>query len=122
MTTKRMKRAMSLATVLLVGGAMGAAMADDPKTQEGGMDKLAERESSQPVNDTWITTKVKTSLLANDDVSGLQLNVETVEGVVTLTGDADSQAEVDRAVAVAKGIEGVVRVDGSGIKVRGNTE
>ena len=37
--------------------------------------------------------------------------------MVSLTGDVDTQAEADRAVAVAKGIKGVTRVDSSGIKV-----
>jgi len=44
-----------------------------------------------------------------------------VEGVVTLRGDVENQAEADRAEAVAKGIKGVKRVDASGIRVRGNT-
>lgn len=107
-----------IATVAVLAGAMGAAIANDPnKPQQGGMDKATERESSQPVDDTWITTKVKADLLATKDVPGLELNVETVEGVVSLTGEVDSQAEADRAVAVAKGIEGVKRVDASGIRI-----
>ena len=115
---KRMNAARILAASLLAG-AVGLAMANDPAAQEdtGGKDKMLERESSQPVDDTWITTKVKADLLATSDVSGLELNVETVEGVVSLTGDVDTQAEADRAVAVAKGIKGVTRVDSSGIKV-----
>ncbi len=74
-------------------------------------------QSSQPGSDTWITTKVKADLLATEDVSGLDLKVETVNGVVSLSGAVSSQAEKDRAVAVAKGIKGVTRVDASGIRV-----
>lgn len=116
---KRMNATRILAASLLAG-AVGLAMANDPAAQEdtGGKDKMMERESGQPVDDAWITTKVKADLLATEDVSGLQLNVETVEGVVSLSGEVDSQAEADRAVAVAKGIKGVSRVDASGIKVR----
>ena len=103
----------------LLAGVVGVAMAGDPVAQDtGGKDKMLERESGKPVDDTWITTKVKADLLATEDVSGLALNVETVEGVVSLSGEVDSQAEADRAVAVAKGIKGVTRVDASGIKVR----
>lgn len=104
--------------VALLAGAIGTAMANDPKAQEDGRDKITERESAQPMDDTWITTKVKADLLATEDVSGLALNVETVNGVVSLSGSVDSQAEADRAVGVARGIEGVKRVDGSGIAVR----
>lgn len=75
--------------------------------------------SEQPVGDTWITTKVKASMLANQDVPGLDISVETINGVVHLTGEVDTQAEADRAVAVAGDIEGVTRVDASGIAVRG---
>ena len=76
-------------------------------------------ESEQPVGDTWITTKVKSSLLANQDVSGLDISVETVNGVVSLSGEVDTQAEADRAVAIAGDIEGVTRVDSSGITIGG---
>src|SRR5690606_15544843 len=65
------------------------------------------RNSDQPVDDTWITTKVKSSLLADSDVAGLDINVETVNGVVTLTGEVDQQAQVEHATRIARGIEGV---------------
>jgi len=107
--------------IALLAGAVGTAVADERKAQDRGDRGVMERESSQPVDDTWITTKVKADLLATRDVPGLELNVETVEGVVTLRGDVENQAEADRAEAVAKGIKGVKRVDASGIRVRGNT-
>ena len=107
--------------IALLAGAVGTAVADERKVQDRGDRGVMERESSQPVDDTWITTKVKADLLATRDVPGLELNVETVEGVVTLRGDVENQAEADRAEAVAKGIKGVKRVDASGIRVRGNT-
>ena len=103
--------------VALMAGTTGTALAAQGH-QDGGRDKITERESAPPVDDTWITTKVKADLLATEDVSGLALNVETVNGVVSLSGEVDSRAEADRAVKVAGGIEGVKRVDGSGIKVR----
>ncbi|NLG60477.1 MAG: BON domain-containing protein [Gammaproteobacteria bacterium] len=67
-------------------------------------------DSDQPVDDTWITTKVKSSLLADTDVSGLEINVETVNGVVTLSGQVDEQMQIDRATAIARDIEGVTEV------------
>jgi len=117
MSSTRARTSLRVLAVALLAGAVGTAMADNPDTKEREDRKMTERESSQPVDDTWITTKVKADLLATSDVSGLELNVETVEGVVSLTGDVDTQAEADRAVAVAKGIKGVSRVDSSGIKV-----
>lgn len=81
---------------------------------------MQEQESVQPGSDTWITTKVKADLLATKDISGLEIKVETVNGVVTLSGDIDSRAEADKAVAVAKGIKGVSRVDNR-LVVRGSS-
>lgn len=78
-----------------------------------------EAESDQPASDTWITTKVKAELLADRDVSGLDIKVETVNGVVTLSGQVESQAQIDRATALARGIKGVTNVDASGLSVAG---
>lgn len=74
-------------------------------------------ESKKPVTDTWITTKVKADLLATDNVAGTDVKVETKNGIVTLTGAVATQAEHDKAVAVAKGIEGVKSVKSTGLKV-----
>lgn len=73
--------------------------------------------SEQPASDTWITTKVKADLLATEDVSGLDIKVETVNGVVTLSGRVDSQAQIDKAVSVTRAIKGVGKVDSKGLKV-----
>ena len=63
------------------------------------------------IADTAITAKVKTAFLADADVKGLQVEVDTRDGVVTLSGTLDKAANVDRAAAIAKGIEGVKSVD-----------
>lgn len=60
--------------------------------------------------DSWITTKVKSELLADKQVSGTHISVKTYEGVVTLGGTAKSQEEADRAVKDAEGIKGVKSV------------
>ncbi|WP_238333485.1 BON domain-containing protein [Luteimonas marina] len=73
--------------------------------------------SDQPVDDTWITTKVKSSLLAESDVSGLDINVDTLNGEVTLRGQVESQAQVDTATRIAREIKGVTHVDTSGLTV-----
>ena len=74
-----------------------------------------ETDSEQPVTDTWITTKVKTELATTDGVSSMDINVETVNGVVTLTGVLDSQMAIDKAVAAAQSVKGVKSVDSSGL-------
>jgi osmotically-inducible protein OsmY len=62
-------------------------------------------------SDSWITTEVKSKLVADKQVSGTAIHVNTYEGVVTLTGKAKSQDEANRAVEDAKNIKGVKSVE-----------
>ncbi|WP_374013242.1 BON domain-containing protein [Pseudoxanthomonas koreensis] len=109
------KNAPILAAALAAFVFSGAAMADDHNKPD--KKAAAEADSSQPINDTWITTKVKSSLLADEDVSGTKLEVDTVNGVVFLTGTAESQAQVDEAKRIATDIDGVSRVDTARVKL-----
>lgn len=105
------------ASLMLIGG---TAIANDPPQADhttADHSAMADESSDQPINDTWITTKVKSSLLTDSDVSGLDVSVETTNGVVTLSGDVESQAQVDRAVQIAQDIEGVTRVDATALVV-----
>ena len=112
--TTRIQNGTLMATALSLLLAGGHAIAnDDPKTHAD----HAAGDSDQPVDDTWITTKVKASLLADEDVAGLQIDVETVNGVVTLRGDVASQMQVDEAKRIAADIKGVTDVDASGLSV-----
>ena len=77
-------------------------------------------DSEQPGTDTWITTKVKSSLLADSDVSGLDIEVETVNGVVTLSGQVDQQMQIDEATRIAREIEGVTDVRTTALTVGAN--
>jgi hyperosmotically inducible periplasmic protein len=62
------------------------------------------------IDDSTITTKVKSALLADPDVKGLDIKVETNKGEVQLSGFVDSQTQIDRAISVARGVEGVKNV------------
>jgi hyperosmotically inducible protein len=54
---------------------------------------------------------VKSALLAEQGVNGTAINVDTMQGNVTLTGRVPDQSQAERAVQVARGIEGVKAVD-----------
>ena len=62
------------------------------------------------VDDSAITTKVKTSILGDSELKVMQINVETFKGVVQLSGFVDSHKSATKAVEVAKGVNGVVSV------------
>jgi hyperosmotically inducible protein len=70
------------------------------------------------VTDTWITTKVKTELATTDGVKSTDIDVKTVNGVVTLTGTLDTDVSVKKAIAAAESVKGVQKVDHSGLKSR----
>jgi osmotically-inducible protein OsmY len=61
----------------------------------------------ETIDDATITARVKTTLLNDPDVAGLRIDVDTFNGVVTLSGGVKSAAERDKAVAVARRVGGV---------------
>lgn len=115
--TTRNLLAASLALGMLVGTSSVMAKTPPKSTEATPMTHADTHESAEPVTDSWITTKVKTDLLTSKNVPGTEVKVETVNGVVTLTGAVASQAEHDKAVRVTEGIKGVKRVDATGLKV-----
>lgn len=68
-------------------------------------------------SDTAITTKVKASLFKEPDLKSLGIHVETEKGVVMLSGFVENKAEADKAIKVAKEVDGVKSVK-SAIKVK----
>ena len=62
------------------------------------------------VDDSVITAKVKTAILNDATLKVNEINVETFKGVVQLSGFVRSQADIDKAVQVARGIAGVKSV------------
>jgi len=59
------------------------------------------------VSDSWLTSKTKIALFADERVKGRQVNVETMNGTVLLRGKVDSDAAKTAAESVAKGVDGV---------------
>jgi len=57
-----------------------------------------------------ITTKVKAAIFNDSTLKVNEINVETFKGVVQLSGFVRSQADIDKAVQVARGITGVKSV------------
>jgi hyperosmotically inducible protein len=83
---------------------------------QGKMDKAQDKakETTQEVkgvaSDSWITSKAKIALFADDRVKGREVSVETKQGVVHLRGKVESPEAKEAAGEVAKGIEGVKNV------------
>ncbi|MBG6219260.1 MULTISPECIES: BON domain-containing protein [unclassified Janthinobacterium] len=62
------------------------------------------------VEDSVITTKIKADLVKDNDLKALDVHVETMNGVVMLSGFVPSQAQVKKAADLARGVEGVTDV------------
>jgi len=67
-------------------------------------------QTGEVASDSWITTKVKSDLAVEKDVSATDIHVKTYEGVVTLSGTVSNKTEADRAERIAKDIQGVKSV------------
>ncbi|MBW2246943.1 MAG: BON domain-containing protein [Deltaproteobacteria bacterium] len=70
-----------------------------------------ERESAgEYVDDSVITTKVKSLLAADDFLKSFKISVETFKGTVQLSGFVASQKAVDKAGEIARSVKGVTSV------------
>jgi hyperosmotically inducible periplasmic protein len=85
------------------------------KTEATARDVKAKTENAadktgEALTDAAITSAVKTKFLAEPGVSGLNINVDTDNHIVTLTGMVKSKAEADKAMTIARETKGVRRV------------
>jgi osmotically-inducible protein OsmY len=108
----------SLSTVALLGAVACtprdredvSKSAKDTATEVRQATEVAANKAEKAIDDTMITAKVKSALLADSTVKGMNINVDTVGGTVTLSGSAKSQAERSQAEALASSVEGVRNV------------
>jgi osmotically-inducible protein OsmY len=66
--------------------------------------------TGQYVDDSVITAKVKAAILHEPGLKVAEINVETFKGIVQLSGFVSSQADMDKAVEIARGVGGVKSV------------
>jgi len=106
-----------LATTLVIGALIlpvaGYSAEDISKDKPSVTEKVKES-----VGDAVITTKIKAEFAKDKQVSALNIKVDTDgKGAVTLSGNAKSKAEADKAVKIARDTKGVTSVK-SAIKVQ----
>lgn len=81
------------------------------KTPETGASPTPTTTVGTEIDDTVVTAAVKSALLADADVKSFDLKVETRKGEVQMSGFVENQAQIDRAIVVARGVSGVKVVD-----------
>lgn len=114
---KRELSAIALGMALVFGGAATSFAAKTTDTTAPTSD-TSPNPSQHPVADSWITTKVKSKLATTEGIKSGDIDVTTKNGIVTLSGNVASKAQVQKAVAVAKDTKGVRQVDSSALKSR----
>jgi osmotically-inducible protein OsmY len=63
------------------------------------------------VDDSWITSKVKSEMIADKSVKARDISVNTKKGVVTLTGNTATWDESNKAAEIARSVKGVHSVE-----------
>ena len=103
-------------------------LATPPQSSTGPMEKMGQKidqaaertkeqaakateKAGQALEDGKITASVKANILAEPGLKVLMIDVDTKDGKVTLTGSADSAANVQRAEQIASSVQGVKSVD-----------
>jgi osmotically-inducible protein OsmY len=95
---KQLKRFSAFFGVVLLAGILGCAATSK---KEG---------TAEYVDDSAITTKVKSAMVGSSGLKSTDINVETFKGVVQLSGFVNSEAQRAQAVKVAQGVSGVKSV------------
>lgn len=99
--------------LLLAVGVLAVAMAGCSSNQERGGAERAGATAGRVIDDSVITGKVKSALIADSTTKAYQIEVETYQGTVQLSGFVDSAEARRRAVEVARNVEGVKNVKNS---------
>lgn len=124
---KFLRTSVSIAAVCLLGLSLSACdnndnlTANPPRIEEPMNNAQENTRNTLPgttndnASDAWITAKVKTELLADDISKGFDIEVNTVEGVVSLDGKVKDAESVMHVQQIVRDIEGVIQVDASGL-------
>src|SRR5215475_7398172 len=105
MDRSRVVIGITVAALIAYAGMPAQAQSTTDKTNRMGQETKSELNDT--LSDTWITSKTKIALFADDRVKGSQVHVETQNGTVMLRGKVDDTQAKSSAEEITKGIEGV---------------
>ncbi len=129
MNTKRTLATLISASLLTLA-AVPVALAGEPQPavdQASDQTTLAMQDATKPdskmkkaadnatgvVSDNWIQAKLEAAFMADDNLSSFAIDTQVIDGVATLTGSVESQADSDHATKVAMSIKGITDVENS---------
>lgn len=95
---KQLKYISTFILALMLATVLGCA---STPTQEG---------TGEYIDDSVITTKIKAAVLNEPSLKSAEINVETFKGTVQLSGFVSTEADIQKAVEVARSVKGVESV------------
>lgn len=111
--TRKSALAAALLAAALLGSAIPAIAADTPAMAASNATTKAE----EVISDSWITTKVKSEILAHSVAKAFKVGVKTKHGMVTLDGKLPNKDAVELVKMIAEKVKGVKGVDTSALLV-----
>jgi hyperosmotically inducible protein len=104
---------------LLMTGTVALAQATPakPGTQQKPATGQEDRSLAKAISDSWITMKIHSEFIPEDALEGSDIDVDTRNGVVTLSGTVPSEAARKRAVEIARTTDGVKSVNDSALRI-----
>jgi hyperosmotically inducible protein len=100
----------TMAVILMALIAAAPLTAGAADTADKAKAQTTTQEAKTMVTDSWVTSKTKIALFADERVKGTQVSVDTTKGVVHLRGKVDSADAKSAAGDIAKSVEGVKSV------------
>lgn len=101
----------------LIATSLGLASASAETAAAAAENKQAVAETKQVISDSWITTKVKSEILADSASKGYVVHVKTTHGAVVLKGALANENAIAHIKSIAEKIEGVSSVDTTALKI-----
>ena len=105
--------------IVLAALATGAFVAHAAASDAPSAPERAASKAEAAVSDSWITTKVKSEILANSVSKAFKVSVTTQHGAVALKGKLPSQDAIDLVKMIAEMVKGVQSVDTVGLAIAG---
>lgn len=110
---KQLKTITKISLAVVFTAMLGCASTSqkEPTTTDKANTSESSKESAgEYLDDSVITTRVKTAVFNEPTLKSAEINVETFKGVVQLSGFVSSQADINKAVEIARSVKGVTSV------------
>lgn len=104
-----MKQLKYIATTILAVSLL-ATLGCAATPSKDGASASKQESTGEYIDDSVITAKVKAAVLNEPTLKSFEINVETYKGVVQLSGFVSSEANIEKAVEITRGIKGVTSV------------